>query len=68
MQRRDRVHSFELVPCGDHIVALLTVALHLDPLVVMPVLNDNNQAGPSFGQVVGSHPLPTFVALAALHR
>ena len=66
VQGRDTVHRLELAPGGHHVVRLLAVAPHLDPLVGMSVLHHHHQPRPALGQVVGRHPLPSLVPLSSV--
>lgn len=47
LQWRDRVNGLELAPRGHHVVALLAIALDMNPLVLMPVLHHHNQTSPA---------------------
>lgn len=64
MQRWDGVCGGQLASGGDDVVALLAIALDLDPAVLVPILDHDHQPGPALGKVVGSHALATLVTLA----
>ena len=64
MEGRDGIGGAQLTPGADDVVALLAVALDLDPPVLVSVLDHHDQAGPALGEVVSSHALAAFVALA----
>ena len=64
MKRRNSVDGAELPSGGDDVVALLAVALDLDPTVVVAVLDHHHQSGPTLRQVVSGHALSAFVTFA----
>ena len=64
VQWRHSVHRAQLAPGGDDVVALLAVALDLDPPVLVPVLDHHHQAGPTLGQVVRRHAFSPLMPLA----
>jgi hypothetical protein len=64
VKRRDRVDGVQCSAGRDDVVALLAVALDVDPAVLVAVLDDHDESGPATSEIVRGHALASFVALA----
>ena len=67
-QRRHRVDSFQRAARGHHVITLLAVAFHVNPLVLVPVFHHHHQPGPSFRQIVRRHAFAALVPLPPSQR